>query len=66
MPYVASTGRLLDVAQAISDDERVAGVLGEQLVGFDVQRVRKGIPHDLVDADYVAGRVVSAVACCRD
>ena len=42
------------VPQAIGDDERVAGVLGEQLVRLDVQRVREGIPDDLVDADHRA------------
>ena len=46
------------VPYAIGDDQRVAGVLREQLVGLNVQRIREGIPHDLVDADQ---RIVLAV-----
>ena len=39
------------VAQAIGDDERVASVLGEQLVRLDVQRVGRHVPDNLIDAD---------------
>ena len=39
------------VANAIGDDERVAGVLVQHLVRPGVQRVGLRIPDDLVDAD---------------
>ena len=44
-------GSALGISQLPGDDERVASVLGEQLVGLDVQRVREGVPHGLIDAD---------------
>ncbi len=48
------------VVDAVGDDQGVAGVLGEQRIGFGVQRGRGHIPDDLVNADdfvLVLGRV---------
>ena len=36
------------------DDEQIRRVLRELLVALDVQRVRRRLPHGLVDADDVA------------
>src|SRR5262249_57640315 len=38
------------IPYATCHDQRVARVLVEQLVGFDVQCVRLWIPHDLINA----------------
>ncbi len=52
------------VADAARDDQGVAGVLLEQLVRLDVQRVRRHVPDGLIDADDLAaaffrrGRVI--------
>ena len=40
-----------DIVHVTRDDQRVARVLVEDLVGLGVKRVPLGIPDDLVDAD---------------
>jgi hypothetical protein len=42
------------IAHAVGDDQQVARMLFEQLVGFDHQRLRGDVPLDLVDADLAA------------
>ena len=56
----------LGVAHAIGHDQRIARVLLEQLVGFGVHSVRLRIPHDLVDADFVAERAAAERAAEAD
>src|SRR5262249_15770249 len=46
------------VAQSLRDDQRVAGVLFEQFVGLDVQRVRGDVPSSLIYADDLASGLV--------
>src|SRR6266567_2313119 len=50
------------VEDAVGDDEEIARVLVEELVGLGVQRVGRRIPHDLVDAHDVAAAAAVAVA----
>ena len=53
------------VAHSAGDDQRVAGVLIEQFVRLDVQRVRGDIPDRLIDADDLAASVARAKSCRR-
>src|SRR2546427_3562839 len=50
------------VEDAVGDDEEIAPVLVEELVGLGVQRVGRRIPHDLVDAHDVTAAAAVAVA----
>src|SRR5437016_12145794 len=50
------------VEDAVGDDEEIARVLVEELVGLGVQRVGRRIPHDLVDAHDVTAAAAVAVA----
>ena len=50
------------VEDAVGDDEEIARVLVEELVGLGVQRVGRRIPHHLVDAHDVAAAAAVAVA----
>jgi hypothetical protein len=42
------------VADAIGDDQQVAAVFGQQFIGLDRKRLRRGVPEDLVDPDAIA------------
>jgi len=55
-------GLTLWVMDAVGDDEGIAGVLVEQLVGLDVQRGRERVPDHLVDANDLPA-VVVAIEC---
>src|SRR3989442_10292833 len=50
------------VPHAVGDDEEIARVLVEELVGLGVQRVGRRVPDDLVDADDVAATATVDVA----
>src|SRR5262249_44010259 len=50
------------VAHAVGDHEKIARVLVEQLVGLSVQRVGRGVPNHLIDADNPAAAATVEVA----
>src|SRR4029434_10692320 len=49
------------VAQPPGHDQRVAGVLVQELVRLDVEGVGERVPHNLVDADDCAGRIATVI-----